>query len=192
MAGHPGFRRVWMPFRSKEKFAMKRFTIIVPVLLIVSLLSVAPGLLSAHQEADLPTDVQGVGGGPIAGGIPEAASDHTLWLRKGVFEPGGYVGVHHHPGALIIYVESGSLYYIVLEGEVIVYRQPMAETPGPTETYGPGEEFTLEAGDAWFEQNVVHVTENRGTEDAVVWLSALAVTDEELTILHEEGTPESH
>jgi hypothetical protein len=170
---------------------MKRLTIFVPVLLFVTLLSIAPGWLSAHQQADLPTDVQKVGGGPIAGGVPEIATDNTLWLRKGVFEPGGYVGVHHHPGALVVFVETGSLYYIVLEGEVTVYRQPLAGTPGPTETYGPGDEFTLESGDAWFEQNVVHVTENRGTEDAVVWLSALVETEQPMTILHEEGT-ESH
>jgi quercetin dioxygenase-like cupin family protein len=167
---------------------MKRLTAIMSFLALLVVLTASPGILSAHQKADLPTDSQGVGGGPIAGGVPLAATDSTLWLRKGVFEPGGYVGVHHHPGALVVFVESGSLYYIVLEGEVIVYRQPMAETPGPTETYGPGEEFSLEAGDAWFEQGVVHVTENRGTEDAVVWLSALATTDEPLTIMHEEGT----
>jgi hypothetical protein len=168
---------------------MKRLWILAAALLCIVALSVSPGLLGAYQQTDLPTDVQGVGGGPIAGGVPEAAGDHTLWLRKGVFEPGGYVGVHHHPGALIVYVETGTLYYTVVEGEVIVYRQPMAETPGPTETYGPGDEFTVDAGDAWFEQGVVHVTENRGTEDAIVWLSALAETDEELTILHEGGTP---
>ena len=167
---------------------MKRYSLIALALFAVMVFG-SNGLLAARQQADLPTDVQGVGGGPIAGGVPEAAGDHTLWLRKGVFEPGGYVGVHHHPGALIVYVESGSLYYIVLEGEVIVYRLPLAESPGPTETYGPGEEFTLDAGDAWFEQGVVHVTENRGAEDAIVWISALAVTDQDLTILHEEGTP---
>jgi quercetin dioxygenase-like cupin family protein len=168
---------------------MKRVLFIVFALLVVTLSGASTGLLAARQETSLPTDIQGVGGGPIAGGVPEAAQEHTLWLRKGVFEPGGYVGVHHHPGALIVYVETGSLYYTVLEGEVVVYRQPLAEEPGPTETYGPGEEFTLEAGDAWFEQSVVHVTENRGTEDAIIWLSALAETDEDLTILHGEGTP---
>ncbi len=168
---------------------MKRLGILITSIVFLLALSAAPTLLGAQSGSPLPADSSGVGGGPIGGGEPDAAPGNTLWLRQGIFEPGGYVGPHHHPGALVLYLESGSLVYSVIEGEATVYRAATDDPPGPVETFGPGEVAMIEAGDAVFEQGVLHTAENQGEEPTIVWISALATTDEAFTQFHEMGTP---
>jgi quercetin dioxygenase-like cupin family protein len=131
----------------------------------------------------------GVGGGAVGSGEPRVAPGYLLSLRRGVFDPGGIVPLHHHPGALVIYVESGVLTYTVSEGTALVTRAAQAGTPGPTEQLGPGTAALLQPGDAVYEEGVVHVTENRGEEPAVIWIAALTATDEPLTQFHPEATP---
>lgn len=131
----------------------------------------------------------GVGGGAVGSGEPRVAPGYLLSLRRGVFEPGGIVPLHHHPGALVIYVESGTLTYTVSEGEALLTHVAQAGTPTPTERVGPGMTALLQPGDAVYEDGVVHVTENRGDEPAVIWIAALTAIDEPLTQFHEVATP---
>ncbi|MGH2615761.1 MAG: cupin domain-containing protein [Thermomicrobiales bacterium] len=127
----------------------------------------------------------GVGGGAVGSGEPEFAPGYLLSLRRGIFEPGGIVPLHHHPGALVIYVESGTLTYTVSEGEALVTRAAQEGTPSPAERLGPGAAALLQPGDAVYEEGVVHVTENLGDEPAVIWIAALTAADEPLTQFHE-------
>jgi quercetin dioxygenase-like cupin family protein len=170
---------------------MRRTAILVLVFILIALAGLVPALTGARQDTPIagtpPT--AGVGGGPLGIGHPEAAPDHVLSLRRGIFEPGAYVSLHHHPGALVLYVESGSLVYTVAEGVAIVTRAAPDGTPGPTEEVGPGTAATLRPGDTVFEQGVVHTTVNEGSEPAVVLIAALASADESFTIFHEMGTP---
>ena len=170
---------------------MRCTAILVWVLVLIALVSLTPGFGDA-QQATPPTGAPpsvGVGGGPLGSGQPEAAPGHALSLRRGVFEPGGYVSLHHHPGALVLYVESGSLVYPVSEGIAIVTRAATNGTPGPTEEIGPGTVATLNPGEAVFEQGVVHTTVNEGNEPAVVLIAALAATGQPFTLYHEMATP---
>ena len=130
----------------------------------------------------------GVTGGAVGSGEPQAAPGYLLSLRRGVFESGGSVPLHHHPGALVIYVESGALTYSVFDGEALITRAASDGTPGPADRLGPGAVALLRAGDAVYEEGVVHVTENRGNEPSVIWIAALTKTDEPLTQFH-EATP---
>ena len=135
----------------------------------------------------------GVSGGAVGSGEPAFALGYLLSLRRGIFEPGGIVPLHHHPGALVIYVESGALTYTVSEGEALVTRAAAEGTPAPAERIGPGETTVLKPGDVVYEEGVVHVTENLGDVPAAIWIAALVEEDEPLTQFHEVAvaTPSS-
>jgi quercetin dioxygenase-like cupin family protein len=147
---------------------------------------------AAHPAAQPATPAiasVGVSGGAVGSGEPEAAPGQLLSLRRGVFEPGGIVPLHHHPGALVIYVESGTLTYSVHEGEAVLTRAAAEGTPAATERIGPGIAVQLRPGDVVYEEGVAHVTENLGDEPAVIWIAALTATDEPLTQFHATPAP---
>jgi quercetin dioxygenase-like cupin family protein len=164
----------------------------IKAILVIVMIGVLGGVVvlgagpTTAQEATPPVESVGVGGGAVGSGEPSIAPGHLLSLRRGIFEPGGIVPLHHHPGALVIYVESGVLTYTVSEGEALVTRAvDDGGTPAPTETVGPGEATDLMPGDVVYEDGVVHVTENLGNEPAVIWIAALTALDEPLTQYHE-------
>ncbi len=161
----------------------------VGLTLILASAVLSAALPSTAQEATPAIGSVGVSGGAVGSGEPDAAPGHILSLRRGIFEPSGIVPLHHHPGALVIYVESGELTYTVSEGEALVTRSAQEGTPAPTERIGPGTAAVLRPGDVVYEEGVVHVTENLGDEPAVIWIAALTATDEPLTQFHEAATP---
>ena len=167
--------------------------VITGLMLVLGVGLVSGAAPSTAQEATPAIGSVGVSGGAVGSGEPDAAPGHILSLRRGIFEPGGIVPLHHHPGALVIYVESGELTYTVSEGEALVTRVAPEGTPAPTERFGPGTAAVLRPGDVVYEEGVVHVTENLGDEPAVIWISALTATDEPLTQFHDAAmaTPSS-
>jgi mannose-6-phosphate isomerase-like protein (cupin superfamily) len=161
----------------------------LPAVLLIALLGLAPSFTGAHQESATGTPpTSGVGGGGLSSGLPDVAPGYLLTLRRGVFEPDGYVSLHHHPGALALWIESGELTYVVSSGTAQVTRAAQDGTPGPTEQIGPGMQTILRAGDAVFEQGVMHVSRNEGAEPVVLWIAALAAADQPLTVF-EQATP---
>ncbi len=142
------------------------------------------------QQASPPPTTDGVSGGGLGSGMPDVAPGHLLSLRRGVFEPNGYVSLHHHPGALVLWIESGELIYAVSSGAAQLTRATTEGTPAATEQLGPGTQTTLRPGDAVFEQSVVHVSRNDGSEPVVLWIAALAAADQPLTVF-ESATPTS-
>jgi quercetin dioxygenase-like cupin family protein len=152
---------------------------------------VVGGVLNAGAAPPAAPAIESVGvsGGAVGSGEPGAAPGQLLSLRRGVFEPGGIVPLHHHPGALVIYVESGTLTYSVHDGEAVLTRAAAEGTPAPNERIGPGTAAQLRPGDVVYEEGVVHVTENLGDEPAVIWIAALTATDEPLTQFHATPAP---
>ncbi len=173
---------------------MSRATVPVPVLAIILVLvgSVAGlgSIARAGQGSPPATPIVGVTASLLGAGPPEAAPGHELALRRLVFEPGGSIADHHHPGALVLSIESGALTYAVVEGEVEVRRAPRDGTPGPTDRLGPGDETVLHPGDALFEQGVSHSARNDGDEPTVVWVSSVMEGGQPFTVFHGgTGTP---
>jgi hypothetical protein len=174
------------PSLRKEQTSMRSKMVLVLAFIVIlgSALAFRAASTTALQATPTTGSV-GVGGGAVGSGEPEAAPGYLLSLRRGIFEPGGIVPLHHHPGALIIYVESGELTYTVSAGEALLTRAADAGTPAPTERLGPGDAALLQPGDVVYEEGVVHVTENLGAGQAVIWIAALTATDEPLTQFHE-------
>jgi quercetin dioxygenase-like cupin family protein len=175
---------------------MRRFSFLLSVLAVVLLSAVAVlGLRpTAAQDATPAASAVGVKGvgvktDALGSGQPDAAPGQTLVGRRNTYEPGGFTPAHHHPGALVVHVESGELTYTVIEGTVQVHRAATAGTPGPTEEVVSGQETVLRAGDWLFEQGAVHSVRNDGSEPTVVLTAALTAADQPFTVFHEMGTP---
>jgi hypothetical protein len=176
---------------------MRRFSVLVSVVFFVAL--VALGLVTTQSAAQegTPAAPMGVAAGVTAqvlgSGTPDAAPDHQLGLRRLTWAPGATVDNHHHPGALVLTVESGALGYTVLEGEVTVVRAATNGTPGPSEQLMPGVEAIINPGDALFEQSVVHSARNASDGETIVWLASLIEAGQPFTVFHDDmaATPAS-
>ena len=166
---------------------MRRRAVLLLVPVLAATLLVAPVVMEAQQATPTAGGTVGVTLELLGSGEPEAAAGNTLSLRRVTFEPGGSLALHSHPGAIVLYVESGALTYSLVEGEAQVQRAAVAGTPGPTETLGPGDETVLNPGDWLFEQAVVHSARNDGGSPTVVLLSALIESGQPFTVFHEEG-----
>src|SRR5215217_449340 len=109
-----------------------RIAVVVVMIMILGSAFVSRAASPAAQQATPPVGSIGVGGGAVGSGAPIAAPGQLLSLRRGVFEPGGIVPLHHHPGALVIYIESGTLTYTVSAGEAVLTHAAQAGTPAPS------------------------------------------------------------
>ena len=78
----------------------------------------------------------------ISGHLTELNGRYKLRVAESIFEPGGYIGMHHHAGPGLRCVISGDLTYI---------------HPDKTTVYHPGDCF-YESGD------IAHGTRNDGKE----------------------------
>ena len=174
---------------------MRQYSVLVSVVVLVALSGFAiMTTRTAAQESTpvaAPAGAVGVTIEARGSGTPDAAPEHQLGLRRVVFAPGGVIHTHHHPGALVLTVESGALGYTVQEGNVSVVRAATNGTPGPTEQLTPGVEVILNPGDALFEQSVVHSARNASDGETVVWVASVIEAGQPFSVFHEamEATP---
>src|SRR3712207_5126105 len=116
---------------------MRRFSVLVSLIALVAFSAL--GFVTARTAAQegtpaaAPAGAVGVTIEVRGSGTPDAASDHQLGLRRLTFAPGATIATHHHPGALVLTVESGALGYTLQEGDVTLVRAATNGTPGPTE-----------------------------------------------------------
>lgn len=143
----------------------------------------------ARQDPSMPPGSTGVTPQPLGSGKPSVAPGYAMGLVRLTYAPGGTLNSHTHPGASILYIESGTLSYTVVSGTATVTRaQADAATPAVTEPLANGE-AVLNAGDSLFEDaDVVHTIRNDGSEPAVVLIANLLTAGEPVTTFL-EGTP---
>lgn len=115
--------------------------------------------------ASLPPVVRQV----LAAGDPAAAPGERLELVRYTIQPGTALPAHHHPGMQLAYVESGTLTYNVIEGEVTI-----TSADGAPRKVGPGETATVVAGEWLVEtEDIVHFGENGGPDPLVILAASL-------------------
>ena len=140
----------------------------------------------------MPPGRVGITAQPLGSGQPSAAPGYALGLVRLLWEPGATLNSHIHPGASVLYVESGTLIYTLLEGTATVTRAPAdPATPGAAPVAEPlaAGDVVLEAGDALFEDaDVIHTARNDSGEPVVVLIANLLTVDEPATTFL-EGTP---
>ena len=153
----------------------------------LGLFAFAPSRLDARQATPSTACISGVTVEPLGVGQPTAADGQELKLLRVTFAPGGSIGMHTHPGALTLSIESGALTYAVVDGEADVVRASSDGTPAPPERLTSGDETILRPGDWLFEQGIVHSARNEGTEPTEVLIAGLMTAGEAFTQCHEEA-----
>ena len=126
---------------------------------------------------------------PLSSGAPAGVDGKTLVLVRVIFEPGGGIGPHTHPGTLAQTVESGRFGFNLLEeGEMRMVRSGEAGTPGVEELVPVGQEVELGPGDSFIETGMMHTGRAIGDEPVVLLYAGLFEAGEPLTTCV-EGTP---
>ena len=167
---------------------IRSLTVIALVALLALVLGVG-AVVRAQQDPSMPPGSTGITPQPLGGGQPSTAPGYAMGLVRLTYAPGGTLNSHTHPGASILYVESGTLTYTLMAGTATVTRGGAgAGTPAVTEPLGEGE-VVLNAGDSLFEDaDVIHTARNDGSEPAVVLIANLLTAGEPVTTFL-EGTP---
>jgi quercetin dioxygenase-like cupin family protein len=154
----------------------------------------APGL-AAQEATPAPITVMELAPGVtvevFAGASSGRAPDQTVYLARFVFQPGGEIFPHNHPGTTILGVASGSLGWTLMEGSAHVVRGAASGASGPAEALTePGTDIILEPGDAiFYEDDVVHTARGASDEETVV-MGTLVLTSGEPLLMPTEQMAE--
>ena len=163
---------------------MRRLWLVVSLVFLLS----AGAMWSMGARAQDATPAASPAAGPVGvtaqllgSGQPSVAPGHELSLRRITLEPGGSIPAHTHPGALVIYVESGTWGHIALREGGQITRAAVNGTPGPTEEMPVGEEMILTAGDWIYVEDPGDDVWNAGDEPVVLWIAGLTRVGEPFT-----------
>jgi quercetin dioxygenase-like cupin family protein len=140
-----------------------------------------PGAAVAAADASLPPVVRSV----LAEALPAAAPDDALELVRYTIQPSTALAPHRHPGTQLALIQSGTLTYTVIEGEVTVHQ-----VDGGTRVIGPGETSRIAAGE-WIveDESIVHYGANEGKQPVVILASSLLEADQPPAIPVETPAP---
>src|ERR687898_2577756 len=167
-------RRPTMWTRSQQRAAVG-----LVVLFVVTVL----GPPSMAQDATPAAGPIGVTSTLLGSGQPSLVPGYELGLRRITIAPGGGIPAHTHPGALVIYVESGTWGYTALGPGTQLTRAAVDGTPGPTEEMAVGEEIILNAGDWIYVEDPSDDIRNAGDEPVVLWVAGLTRVGEPFTTI---------
>ncbi|MDQ3653468.1 MAG: cupin domain-containing protein [Chloroflexota bacterium] len=106
---------------------------------------------------------------PLGVADPSGAPGMIVVLNRLTFPEGGGAPSYTHPGATLVYVESGAFAVTLLEGAGVMTRAAVDGTPGPVEELEIGMELILGPGDTFFEDvGTIHISRNAADGDTVV------------------------
>lgn len=169
---------------------MRRLLILVSVVVVVFAGSLAYGGVVPGTTAQDATPAAGALTPELLGhGLPAAAPGFDLSLYRVTFGVGAVLPPHTHPGASIVYVESGTLGFTSLEGDVYLIRAGSApETEG--ELLAHDTEVTLTSGDAlFFPDEHGDSAYNAGDDDVVLLLANLYTEGEPILTMMATPAP---
>jgi len=170
---------------------MRQLSLILTVVILVGGVLAWGGRGLAQDATPAPGPV-GVSATLLGSGETTIAPGHELSLRRITIEPGGGIPAHTHPGALVIYLESGTWSYTALGGTARLTRAAQNGTPSPTEEMPIGEEVILNPGDWIYVEDPADDIRNTGSSPVVIWSAGLTRVGEPFTTITtdmEMGTP---
>ncbi len=110
----------------------------------------------------------------LSSGLPAAAPGDVLELVRYTIPAGTQLPAHTHPGMQVARIESGTLHYTVLAGEVPVTRAPGSDPGLPNAVTAGSGEVAIGPGDAFVEAaGVAHYGRNAGPEPVVILVASL-------------------
>jgi quercetin dioxygenase-like cupin family protein len=168
---------------------MQRFINVSLILVVLSAigLAVATGTRAAQPEPqpvtlECATNMRALTLGTTQ---PASADGQSLVLVRAIFEVGGGIGPHTHPGTLVVVIESGQFGLTLAEDSamhMVVMRAADAPgTPAAEEQLMPGQETILEPGDYFIETGMVHSARTVGEEPAIVTYTGLVEAGQPVT-----------
>jgi quercetin dioxygenase-like cupin family protein len=157
----------------EKTMSISRSRCAIGVLLALLVSAVAPVALA--QDATPSASTPGTTTREILNeGLPEMSPGYELVLTRVVIPPGAVVGAHMHPGMQLIYIESGTIHYTLVSGELPFTRRGADGTDGESGTLVAGEETDFGPGDRFVEmKDMVHIAENLGDVPVVILASSL-------------------
>ena len=171
---------------------MRRVSVLVSLVVVALAVWLGSGRIAPGSVAQDATPAAGQVAAELLGlGPPTAAPGFDLSLYRVTLGPGATVPPHTHPGASVVYVESGTFGFTSLEGEARLIRAGAAATPGAEgEVLAVGTEVLLTAGDAlFFPGEHGDAGRNAGDGPVVLLLANLHTAGEPLLTLMATPTP---
>ena len=167
---------------------MHRWTRLAFALLVAFLVVVGASLRTNAQDKD-----------PFAGTIieslgsisPSILPDHTMNLVKLTMEPGASIAFHHHPGPVVISVQSGEFTTSFETATGVLNHPSTKDAKATTEPLKSGVTYVLKPGDsiAYDADAMGHYMANEGSEPLVIVATVLWTTDEDGFIFEDSATP---
>jgi quercetin dioxygenase-like cupin family protein len=161
-----------------------------------TLISPSSPIAASAQEstpavAEQPPDpFAGVTLEPLGSIAPSVASDYGLSFIRIIMEPGAEIPAHHHPGAVVLYIQDGMFSSTFSAGEGQITQASHDGTPSPTEPVAAGDELLMEPGDVLTYEGAVHTMGNPGNEPLVLLATVLLDADQPAFIFAMDmGTP---
>lgn len=161
--------------------------------LAVAVIGTGTAVRSTEQLATPTAGTPAVVREVLGAGLPAAAPGQALQLVRYTIAPGTRLSTHTHPGMQVALIESGTLTYTVVHGEVPITRAANAGTPGATETLAVGQTTQLNPGDSFSERaGLIHFGQNDGAAPVVILVSSLLTEGQPpSTTVNDKGTPVS-
>jgi hypothetical protein len=166
----------------------KQWTIL-PIALVLTLLAVTMTVTVA-QDTD---PFEGTTIESLGAISPMKLSDNTLNLVRLTMDPGASIAAHHHPGPVVIEVESGEFTTGLLEAAGVINRAARDGQEATAEPIESGVEYVLLPGDSmvYDEDGTGHTMANNGTEPLVLLATVLWTTDSD-GFIFEDGAATGH
>lgn len=171
---------------------MRRLSILVSVVVVLFAGSLASGRITPGIVAQEATPAAGALAPELLGhGLPTAAPGFDLSLYRVTFGAGAAVPPHTHPGASIVYIDSGTMAFTSVQGEAWLIRAGTAATPEAMgEQLAHDTEVMLTAGDTlFFPDEHGDIARNAGDEPLVLLLANLHTEGEPLLTMMATPTP---
>ena len=146
---------------------------------MIAMLAFSPLLASAHTATPPADPMASVTVETLGRGISVAAPDHVVLLLRITMAPGAHIPMHTHPGQVILFVESGTFGTAFGEGDALITRVPVEDTPVLAQKARANVEEIMTAGASVTYSNVTtHIMRNPGDQPLVLLVSALLSADE--------------
>lgn len=160
-------------------------------IIVTGLTTIGPhaGVASAQsgaQPLDLPC-AEGVSAMPLGQALLHDADGKALVAVRVEIAPGGTLGLHTHPGTLIVAIEAGEFGFVMAEGgadpgmhgEMQIMRGGSDATPPSSEPVQPETEYILNPGDWLVEPpGMAHSVRGLGDVPTIVNVTGFVAPDQ--------------
>lgn len=142
-------------------------------LALTALLLSGSALAMAAGSTPTPDPFAGVAIETLGSGLPTAAKGNTLVLLRITMQPGALIPVHHHPGQVILFVQSGTFGTTFGDGDAVITRAATQGTPVAGPAKSGVEEIMNEDDSVSYSAVTTHIMHNPGDKPLVLLVSAL-------------------